>query len=237
MTLLDWAIECDQQRDLLELLISHGADLRATSRDGLTPFRRAVHCGHHVAMEFLSRHGAAESLSPDEEFVAACMSGNEHLAKQLAAARPSIRELPAEFRGLLNVAAWRGNLEAVQTMLAVGFEVTWGNEHQATALHAAAWKGHVPLVQLLLEHGAPLNVKECEFHCTPLEWALHGSYYCRPRIAADPTFAREESYATIVAALLAAGSPPPVDRLVRTCSERIQEVLEAAGIVIEEEEG
>ena len=50
MTLLHWAIECDQDRDLLELLISHGADLRATSRDGLTPFRRAVHCGHRAAV-------------------------------------------------------------------------------------------------------------------------------------------------------------------------------------------
>ena len=99
------------------------------------------------------------------------MLGDEPLASRLVAARPSmIGELPADCRGLLNAAAWRGNLEAVRAMLAVGFDVAWGNEHRATALHAAAWKGHVQLVQLLLQHDAPLDVKETEFDCTPLEW-------------------------------------------------------------------
>jgi ankyrin repeat protein len=237
MTLLHWAIECNQDRDMLELLVSHGTDLRATSHDGLTPFRRAVRCGHRVAVELLTLRGAAESLSPEEEFLAACMFGDEPAASRLVAARPTlIEELPADCRGLLSDAAWRGKLEAVRTMLAVGFDVAWGNQHGATALHTAAWQGHSQLVQLLLQHGAPLDVKETEFHCTPLEWALHGSYYCRPRIAAQTTATRDETYGEIVAALLAAGSPRPVDRLVRICSGRVQEALEAAGIVVDDDD-
>jgi ankyrin repeat protein len=237
MTLLHWAIDSDQDRDLLELLISHGADLRATSQDGLTPFRRAVRCGHRVAVELLTLRGVAESLSPDEEFVAACMLGDEPLVSRLVAARPTfIDELPADCRGLLSDAAWRGKLEAVRTMLAVGFDVSWENIHRATALHTAAWQGHLQLVQLLLQHGAPLDVKETEFQCTPLEWALHGSYYCRPRIAVETTATRDETYAAIVAAILAAGSPRPVDRLVRICSGRVRDVLEEAGIVIDDDD-
>jgi hypothetical protein len=121
-------------------------------------------------------------------------------------------------------------------MLAVGFDVAWGNGHQATALHAAAWKGHVPLVQLLLRHDAPLDVRETEFDCTPLEWALHGSQNYPHRNAGETTATRDESYATIVTALLDAGSPRPVDRLVRICSDRVQEVLEAAGIAVDDDD-
>jgi hypothetical protein len=91
-------------------------------------------------------------------------------------------------------------------------------------------------VQFLQQHNAPLDVKETEFDCTPLEWALHGSHYCRPRIAAETPAARDEDYATIVTALLAAGSPRPVDRLVRITSGRVQEALEAAGIVVDDDD-
>jgi ankyrin repeat protein len=233
MTLLHWAIECDQDRDMLELLISHGADLRAKSRDGLTPFRRAVRCGHRAAVELLTLHGAAETLSPREEFMAACMLGDAALVGRLLAAQPS---MPADCRGLLHDAAWRENLEAVRAMLTVGFDAAWGNGHRATALHAAAWKGHVQLVQLLLQHHAPLNVTDIEFDCTPLEWALHGSCHHRPRIAAEAAATRDESYATIVTALLAGGSPRPADRLVRVCSDRVREVLEAAGIAVDDDD-
>jgi ankyrin repeat protein len=188
-------------------------------------------------VELLTLHGAAETLSPNQQFVAACMLGDDALASRLLAAQPGTTgKLPADCRGLLHDAAWRGNLEAVRAMLAVGFDVAWGNEHQATALHAAAWKGHVPLVQLLLRHNAPLDVRETEFDCTPLEWALHGSQNYPHRNAGETTAIRDESYATIVTSLLAAGSPRPVDRLVRICSDRVQEVLEAAGIAVDDDD-
>jgi ankyrin repeat protein len=234
MTLLHWAIECNQNRELLELLIQHGADLRAVSGDGLTPFRRAVCCGHQTAMELLISHDVVETLSPEEQFLAACMAGDERSARRLLAARPEIiDERRADVRELPYAAAWRGNLDAVRTMLRLGFDASWGNGHGATALHAAAWQGHPEIVQLLLDHGAPLDGKEAQFNCTPLEWALHGSYYCRPRIAKETTAARDESYAAIVTALIAADSPRPVDRLVRICRGRVREVLDAAGIMVE----
>jgi hypothetical protein len=165
------------------------------------------------------------------------MLGDEAMARRLIAARPGIvSDLPAHCRGMLNDAAWRGNVEAVATMLALGFDVTWGNEHGATALHAAAWQGYIQLVELLLQHGAPLDVRETEFHCTPLEWALHGSCNCRRPTTVEAADTRDQSYAAIVTALLTAGSPRPVDRLVHPCSRRIQEVLEAAGIVAEDDD-
>jgi ankyrin repeat protein len=237
MTLLQWAIECNQPRDVLELLVSRGADLRAKSRDGMTPFRRAVHCGHRAAVELLTQHGAAEPLSSPEEFVAACMMGDSTRAQQCVAAFPDIMPMIAlHGRGLLYAAAWRGNLDAVTTMLEVGFDVAWTNHEQATALHAAAWNGYVQLVQRLLQHGAPLHGKDTQFHCTPLEWALHGSCNCPQRDDHRGEQNDEAAYAAIAELLMTAGSPRPLDRFVRTCAEQVTAVLEAAGVMVEDED-
>ena len=232
MTLFQWAIECNQDRDMLELLIEQGADLHARSIDGLTPYRRAVRCGHHAAIELLRHHGVVEELNPNESFLAACMAGDEALARRLLDATPSlVNMLPTFYQVHLFGAAWRGNVAAVRTMLAMGFDVASRNEHRATALHAAAWQGQVEIVQLLLMHHAPLDVKETEFDCTPLDWALHGSCNCHPHGGADAAATRDSAYATIVSDLLTAGSPPPIDRLVRLCRGRVEEALAEAGIV------
>lgn len=232
LTLLHWAIDCNQGREVLELLIEHGADLRARSIDGRTPFRHAACSGHGEAVALLTQRGAGEELIAPEAFLAACMTGDEQLAKSLLSTFPNfLRELPAHHRSHLHDAAWRGRLAAVRTLLSIGFHVDWGNQQRATALHAAAWQGHAEIVQLLLAHHARLDIKDDGFHCTPLEWALHGSQNCRPHRASETVDSRSEAYASIVSALLAAGSPTPIDRLVRICAGRVEEVLADAGIL------
>lgn len=236
MTLLHWAIACNQDREMLELLITHGADLKAVSGDGITPFRRAVASGHRAAIDVLRERGVSEELTPHETFLAACMSGAVDEARQILDTMPQVvADVFEAHPGLLNAAAWHGNLAAIQTLLAVGFNVASGNEHGATALHAAAWHAHRDIVQLLLQHGAPLDVIENEFQCTPLEWTLHGSCNCRPRLAPDLLAKRGEIYAEITRLLIDAGSPRPVDRLVRVCRGPVEEVLATAGVFAADE--
>lgn len=237
MTLLHWAIQCEQNAETLQLLIDQGADLHARSNDGLTPFRRAAHCGHHVALELLTRHGAAEPLSPEEEFVAACMAGDEPRARSILSTRPDlIQQHAAAAREFLYSSAWRSNLPAVRTLLKIGFDVAWGNRRGQTALHAAAWQGNLELVQFLLDYRPPLEVKETEYNCTPLEWAMHGSQFCRPSNPVLTSDARDERYAAIVTVLIAVGSPRPVDRLIRICTGAVEAALVSVGIEAEEDE-
>lgn len=236
MTLLHWAIACHQRADVLETLVECGADLRGVALDGKSPYRRAALSGHGVAVELLQRHGVTEALSADEELLSACMMGDSERLVALMSARP-----PGVSRWLeacgehLFTAAWNGNERAVRAMMAIGCDVARGNHRRATALHAAAWKGWVELVELLVAAGAPLSVRETQFDCTPLEWALHGSCHCGDRLEGESAAERDGRYARAVARLLAFESPRPVDRLVRICRGAVAEVLEGAGITVDED--
>lgn len=226
MTLLHLAIENNQGREMLELLMDHGANLEAIGSDGITPFRRAAFRGHRVAMELLQARGISESLPEGELFLSVCMMGDASRAKELMAAHPDIvRKMPHQGHGLLFAAAWRGCLEAVRVMLAVGFDAGSPTPQRATALHAASWHGHVGLVELLLGAGAPLDGKDLQFHCTPLEWALHGSANCPAVGSSRSREARDADYAKVVSLLVAAGSPAPVARLVSIVSDELQDLL------------
>ncbi|MCA9150791.1 MAG: ankyrin repeat domain-containing protein [Planctomycetales bacterium] len=234
MTLLQWAIECGQSREVLEMLIARGADLRATSRDGVSAFRRAIHHGHRAAVELLTEHGVAESLSQHEELIAACMAGETPRAKQILDSKlPLGGDLLTSGHGLLTAAAWRGQLAAVRTMLEIGFDIASTDQRRATALHAAAWQGHADVVELLLEHDPPLDGHDSEFDCTPLEWALHGSKHCHRTWPANAPRDRDSSYVAITRALVRAGSPPPIARITEMTEGGVREVLADAELVSE----
>ena len=232
MTLLHWAIECDSSRELLEFLLERGADVRAVSRDGLTPFRRAMLRGHAVAIELLRQHGAAETVAIELEFVAACLAGDAARAKQIVAEHPTISSsLQTQGQHLLYDAAWRGREASVQTLLELGFDTAMENHRKQTALHAACWQGFPNLVRLLLAHHAPLDVRETEYQCIPIDWALHGSVNCRRQDFIGTDEQRDEVYAGIVRQLIDAKSPQPLDRLVQCCRGKVLQTLQSAGYV------
>lgn len=231
MTLLHLAIDNHHDHAMLELLMDHGADLKAVSPDGSTPYRRAAFLGHREALELLKSRGVSEVLSDGEEFLSACMMGDGDKAKQWMATHPDIiRRMPHQGQGLLFAAAWRGSLQAVDALLSVGIDVASATPQQATALHAASWHGHADLVKRLLEAGAPRDGKDLQFRCTPLEWALHGSVNCPTVNSRRSPEARDADYATVVSLLWAAGSPPPVDRLVAIVSDELQDLLSSSSL-------
>src|SRR6185295_9822030 len=126
----------------LELLADRGADLRARNHEGLTPFRMASFLGHVAAVKFLTQRGAVDPLTPEEQFVAACARGDGPGAKTLLQANPSLKPtIQKADHGLLTGPAWRGNTQAVRTMLELGFDVAARGGDGETALHNAAWKG------------------------------------------------------------------------------------------------
>lgn len=137
-------------------LIEAGADLTATTRDGLTPYRLALQFGLLEVAELLRAEGAETTLPEDEVFVAACARGDAAEARRIAATRP---DLPAslsaaQLRLLPDMAAEGGDAGA-RLMVELGWPIeAKGGDWNASALNLAVFRGNAALTRFLLEHGA-----------------------------------------------------------------------------------
>ena len=154
-----------------KLLIDHGADVNQDSGDGRTLYECAVLAGHPDLAQYLADHGAETVvLGAAERFAAACMAADARTALAMLREDASLVARSQEARPELMPDAAAGNrLDAVRTMLEVGFDPNQGDR---TALHQAAFHGHVAMAELLIANGANLSARDAHFAATPLQWAL-----------------------------------------------------------------
>ncbi len=191
---------------LVTVFLRHGADPNAERKDGRTSYALAMRGGHTEVAACLREAGArTDTLSHTDEFLAACLRGDEPGAREILAKSPRLlEELNLEDRRLLISAAADNRLEAVRTMLALGFDIGLRVPDEGSALHMAAWKGHVEMAKMLIAHGAPVSALDPTWNATPLGFVAHGSEHCRPADA---------DYCKIMDALIDAGAKiePPTD--------------------------
>ena len=116
------------------------------------------------------------SRSPiEEQFLAACLLGDEANAVKALAARPTlVKELPAEDQAQLGEAAFDNNLPALALMLKLGFDVNARGGEGFTPVNHAALRGLVEVVRLLIRHGADVEIRNA-YGGTALESCQWGS--------------------------------------------------------------
>jgi ankyrin repeat protein len=166
---------------LVELLVWHGADPVRRRADGCTPHTLAELSGNHDIAIWLLGHGAKDELSALERFVARCAQGDGAGAEAMLEANPTLRaELRPEHHLMLHRHAESGNVAALETMLACGFDPNAKDKDNVTALHRAAMAGHPDAARVLLKFGAPVNALDGMFAASPLVWAVQGRGYPRP---------------------------------------------------------
>ena len=155
---------------VIDLLVQHGAPLDVRDETGRTAFQIAHRGGAKEAADRLVALGADASRSAADDFVHACLLGDEAGARTaLARGDVNVRALAPADLAALPVAATRGVRGAVKLMLELGFPIdTAGGEWSGTALNHAAHMGHPEVVALLLECGADPEI-ENEFGGTALE--------------------------------------------------------------------
>ena len=137
-------------------LLAAGADLEARTPGGVGAYRLAMQAGLTEVAEMLRAAGAAEELTEDEAFVAACARADIAEARRIQAGHPELPgTLPADrLRLLPDAVAW-GSSSAVRTMVEVGWPIAArGGDWDATALNLAVFRGDKDLVAFLLAHGA-----------------------------------------------------------------------------------
>ncbi len=160
---------------MVERLVRYGADVLRQRGDGATAHTLAELHGNTDIAAWLLAHGAHDELSAVDRFAAACARADRVTAEALLAAQPGLRtELRPEHHLMLHRPAESGNVAALETMLACGFDPNTKDKDSVTSLHRAAMGGHPAAVRVLLQCGANVNAMDGMFSASPLVWAVEG---------------------------------------------------------------
>ena len=191
-TALHWAVWRGRSNETLARLLDRDADINARRNDGRTAYAFAVISGQTKSAAFLHSRGASSDLSTLDQFLDLWVNRGEKPggADRIEYSKGSERLLP-------DLAASH-NTDSVRALLRAGLPVDARGEAGGTALHWACWKGYPDLAKLLLDHRAPLDLQDTEFHAPPLGWLHHGSAnYC----------GSDADHAEVVRIMITAGVP------------------------------
>ncbi|KAG8644658.1 hypothetical protein MANES_11G152127v8, partial [Manihot esculenta] len=124
------------------VLVESGADKDAKSKDGWTALYRAAANGDHKMVEMLIEMGSDPTIADNHgrsAFDVARDKGHEEILETL------------ERGEVVLMAARRGNLEHLESLLKKGANENYKDQYGFTALRAAAIKGHKDIVSMLVK--------------------------------------------------------------------------------------
>jgi ankyrin repeat protein len=188
-----------------KLLLKHGAEVDATDMDGSTPLhyasyralegsRRNLLLEHGAVVKLLLEHGADVNATDKDGSTPLHFASYRDL-------EGSTRNLLLEHGAVVNardkkgrtplyLASHRGNLVAIESLLAHGADIDVLNNQGSTALHGLCKRAKPDArkaAKMLLDHGADINATN-KYGETPLYLA------CR-RFAANELVSKEEEFA------------------------------------------
>ena len=159
-TPLHWTVQQDRL-DIVQALISAGANVNAKNRYGTTPLVLAAANGSAPVTQALLKAGADVRVMVPQTgsiLIAGARTGNPEVIKLLLAAGADVN-FAERFSGqtALMWAAAEGHPEAVKALTAGGAHVSAQAHDKKMALFFAVRKGDIESVQALLAAGADLN--------------------------------------------------------------------------------
>ncbi len=225
VAVLPEALVAKAPTELIELLLSHGAEVTAPGPDGRSAYRLATALDREDVAGLLMRYGARDDRTAVDRLLGACRQGDRETAMRLVAEHPGLpRELTDREAAAIVTAAEAGDVAAVALMLDLGIPIDARNEgHGATALHVAAHSGSLRTVRLLLARGADIEVRDRVFDGSPLAWAAVGS-------GQQPSSAPDPDWEGVVRTLLEAGAS--TDGIVLEAGEVSQPSSEVASLLL-----
>ncbi len=170
------AVSAGCTTELVELLLTHGADPNGQGGDGQSAYQAATALGRADLRGLLHSHGGVDDASDADRLLLACLQVDRAEAERLIASTSALHDGLADLLGRAAArAAETGNTTALALTLDLGFPINKETSDGATALHTAAYAGSAPAVRLLLDRGSDIEARDANWNSPPLEWALVGS--------------------------------------------------------------
>ncbi|KAL1505978.1 hypothetical protein ABEB36_005419 [Hypothenemus hampei] len=151
--------------ELVELLISRGADIEHRDKKGFTPLILAATAGHEKVVEILLNHNAdieAQSeRTKDTPLSLACSGGRYEVVELLLNRNANKEHRNVSDYTPLSLAASGGYVNIIKLLLSHGAEINsrTGSKLGISPLMLAAMNGHVAAVKLLLDMGSDINAQ------------------------------------------------------------------------------
>jgi ankyrin repeat protein len=159
---LRWAIGAGAF-ERVKLLVENGADVKGIAV--------SQYDANQEIADYLVAKGAKlilRTLSPAEEFAAACWRAGADRARELAASDPSLLDNPE----LLRSAAEEGRMDSIRLLVELGLDVNgkagWSWPNDTSPLWWAAHTGQLDAAKLLVELGADVHARDPNHDATPL---------------------------------------------------------------------
>ena len=230
-TALSHAILRGRSTKILQLLLDAGADPNQPDEDGTTAYILARRLADKEASALLEAHGARKEFGVYDAILIAAADGDTQKVRKLAREHPDVLTAftdlgRQENDGLslgsagqiLHDMARLGHLAALRALLDLGMNPGLVNHQNETPLHWACVAGRAEAARILIERGAPLDIRERDHNCIPIEWTYWGSEYWN-----EP----HGDYGRTTEVLLDAGSPLPKKL---QGSAAVQAVLQERGV-------
>jgi ankyrin repeat protein len=156
--------------DIVEFLISKGADVNFTGLAGETPLSLSSKNGHKDVIELLISTGA-DIHARDSSYPILCItlnSGQRDIAKLLIEKGADLNAIGYPHRNIhtpLCIAVQRGYKNIVELLIAKGADVNKPNHRNMTPLEIASSNGHKDIEKLLLSKGARTNGRQLKLAC------------------------------------------------------------------------
>ncbi|KAK3924724.1 Protein phosphatase 1 regulatory subunit 12A [Frankliniella fusca] len=159
----------DDNLDMVEFLVEHGADVNRGDNEGWTPLHATASCGFISIAKYLIEHGAnVAAVNNDGELpldIAESDEMEELLLDHITTKDIDCDEARGEEERLMMMDAkeWINNGE---------IEDKPHPKTGASALHVAAAKGYIKVISVLLQGKVDINAQDCD-GWTPLHAAAH----------------------------------------------------------------
>ena len=151
--------------ELVELLISRGANIEHKDKKGFTPLILAATAGHEKVVETLLKNGAemeAQSeRTKDTPLSLACSGGRYEVVELLLNIGANKEHRNVSDYTPLSLAASGGYVNIIKLLLSHGAEINsrTGSKLGISPLMLAAMNGHTAAVKLLLDMGSDINAQ------------------------------------------------------------------------------
>ena len=165
--------------DIVNMLISKGADIEAEDRGGWTPLMIAAVKRQHSLVELLISSGASldkKNRKGHTAFHYACKNASTDIVNMLISKGANIEEEDHDGLTPLMWAAMTGYYSVVEVLISSHTSLNKKNKEGCTALDYACENGHLNIVDMLISKGADIGAEDDDGY-TPLMRAAKKGYY------------------------------------------------------------